>query len=295
MLSTVLAHTGRPLAPHEVLTSWSPDPIVLAALLVLAGAYWRGQTRTVGAAAWRPRCFAAALVVVAAALLSPLDAAAGVLASAHMVQHLLLTLVAAPLLALSAPAAALLRGAPSALRDAVTPTRRRLRMTVRAAHGLRNPVLVWMLHVAMLWAWHAATLYDAALTHPAVHALEHTTFLLTGVLFWRVVIGARAVRVSPGLGVLLVFAMTVQSALLALLLTFAGTPWYTGYTTTTRAWGLEQLADQHLAGAIMWVPAGVVYLGVALALLVTWVRATEDAGDVPTTGPVPPAPTPIRR
>lgn len=75
--------------------------------------------------------------------------------------------------------------------------------------------------------------------------------------------------------------MTLQSSMLALLLTFSDTPWYAGYTATTRAWGLEQLADQHLAGAIMWVPAGLVYLGIALALLVEWVRARrEHAGAV---------------
>lgn len=283
-----LAHDGRPLAPHELATAWNADPLIVAALALLAWVYWRGRSE--GTPTWQVRCFGAALVVLGVALLSPLDALSGVLAAGHMVQHLLLTLVAAPLLALSAPAGPLLRGAPAALRHAVSPTRRRLGAGVRVTHALRNPALVWLLHVATLWAWHAAVLYDAALANPLVHALEHTTFLLTGLLFWRVVIGARAVRVSPGLGVLLVFGMTLQSALLALLLTFARTPWYVGYTTTTRPWGLEQLADQHLAGAIMWVPAGFVHLGVALALLVGWVRATEAHDDLPTGAHVPAVP-----
>ena len=284
----VVAHDGRPLAPHELWSAWNGDPLVLGGLALLAWVYWRG--RTDGTPVGQTWCFAAALAVLAVALLSPLDALSGVLASGHMVQHLLLTLVAAPLLALSAPAGPLLRGAPAALRKAVSPSRRRLSLGVRAAHALRNPVLVWLLHVAALWTWHAAALYDAALANPLVHALEHSTFLLTGLLFWRVVIGARAVRVSPGLGVLLVFGMTLQSALLALLLTFARTPWYVGYTTTTRPWGIEQLADQHLAGAIMWVPAGFVHLGVALTLLIGWVRATYAPDDLPTGARVPAAP-----
>lgn len=282
-----LAHDGAAV-PGALWTGWHPDPLVLSALLLLAAAYWRGRSRSAAAERWRAWCFAGALLAIGLAVLSPLDALSAALASAHMVQHLLLTLVAAPLLALSAPSSALLRGGPTAVRNAVSRWRRRLRVSGSVAHALRNPAVVWLLHVAALWLWHAAALYGAALEQPLVHAAEHLTFLATGVLFWRVVIGTRAVRVSPGLGVLLVFTMTLQSALLALLLTFARSPWYPGYTTTTRPWGLEQLADQHLAGAIMWVPAGFVYLGTALALLVGWVRGTADPSDVPTTGAVPP-------
>jgi putative membrane protein len=96
------------------------------------------------------------------------------------------------------------------------------------------------------------------------------------VLFWHVVIGARGRdRVSNGLGVLLVFAMAMQSVFLSVLLTFARTPWYSGYATTTTPWGLQPLTDQQLAGLVMWIPAGGIYLVTALALMVQWVHATE--------------------
>ncbi len=284
-----LAHDGAPV-PATLWTSWHPDPVVLLGLLVLASVYFRGRSRSAAADTWRSWCFAAGLLAVAVAVLSPLDTLSAALASAHMVQHLLLTVVAAPLLALSAPAGALLRGGPAAVRRAVHPVRRRAGVLDALARVLRRPVVVWLLHVVALWLWHAAALYDAALERPLLHALEHTAFLVTGVLFWRVVVGTRAVRVSAGFAVLLLFTMTLQGALLALLLTFAGTPWYTGYATTTRPWGLEQLSDQNLAGAIMWVPAGFVYLGAALALLVRWVRASADADDALPGGEVPPAP-----
>jgi putative membrane protein len=118
--------------------------------------------------------------------------------------------------------------------------------------------------------------YDAALDNQLLHVLEHVSFLVTAVLFWQVVVGVRgAARVSGGLGVLLVFATAMQSVLLSVLLTFARTPWYSGYATTTAPWGLDPLTDQQLAGAIMWIPAGGIYLVVALALLVAWIRATE--------------------
>jgi putative membrane protein len=287
--AVIVAHNGPP-APADVWSAWHPDPLVVGGLLLLAWAYWRGRSRNRIVDAWPAWCFTGGLVALAVALLSPLDAISGALASAHMVQHLLLTLVAAPLLAASAPAGALLRGGPAAVRSAVTPWRRRLRLTGSATHALRHPGTVWLLHVAMLWLWHTAVLYGAALEHRPVHALEHATFLGTAVLFWRVVVGTRASRVSPGIGVLMVFGMMLQSALLALLLTFARQPWYSGYTTTTRPWGLEQLADQNLAGAIMWVPAGLVYLGVALTLLVGWVRGTEEHAGATTVEDVPVVP-----
>ncbi len=129
---------------------------------------------------------------------------------------------------------------------------------------------------ATVWLWHAAVLYDAALANPFLHAVEHASLLGTAWLFWRSVIGPRSPgRVPGGLGVLLVFGMAMQSVLLSLLLTFARAPWYAGYATTTAPWGLEPLADQQLAGVIMWIPAGLVYLGAALALLATWIRTAE--------------------
>jgi putative membrane protein len=197
-----------------------------------------------------------------------------------MVQHMLLVLVAAPLLALSAPSSTLLRGSPLGVRQAVGRWRRRLGLRRSSLRALGHPAVAWLLGVATLWCWHAAVLYDAALANPFLHAVEHASLLGTAWLFWRSVIGPRSPgRVPGGLGVLLVFGMAMQSVLLSLLLTFARAPWYAGYATTTAPWGLDPLADQQLAGVIMWIPAGLVYLGAALALLATWIR-TADAAEV---------------
>jgi putative membrane protein len=278
VLSPILAHPGQPPAPHDLWGAWNLDPVLLGGLLLAAWAFWRGQTsgprRPVDS--WRARCFSGALVALGLALLSPLDALSGSLASAHMVQHLLLLLVAAPLLALSAPSSAILRGSPLALRRASGRWRRRLGLTHGNLGVLRHPAAVWLLSVGVVWFWHAAAPYDATLDNQLLHVLEHASFLITAVLFWQVVVGVRgAARVSGGLGVLLVFAMAMQSVFLSVLLTFARTPWYSGYAATTAPWGLDPLTDQRLAGVIMWIPAGVIYLVVALALLVTWIRATE--------------------
>jgi cytochrome c oxidase assembly factor CtaG len=278
MLIPVLAHPGQPPAPHDLWGAWNLDPVLLGGFLLAAWAYRRGRTsgprRPVDS--WRARCFTAALVALGLALLSPLDALSNALASAHMVQHLLLLLVAAPLLALSAPSSAILRGSPLAVRRASGRWRRRLGLTHGNLGVLRHPAAVWLLSVGVIWFWHAAASYDATLDNQLLHVLEHASFLVTAVLFWQVVVGVRgAARVSGGLGVLLVFAMAMQSVFLSVLLTFARTPWYSGYAATTAPWGLDPLTDQRLAGVIMWIPAGGIYLVVALALLVTWIRATE--------------------
>jgi putative membrane protein len=278
VLTSILAHTGQPPAPHDLWSAWSLHPVLVGGLLLAAGAYRRGQTRGSKRPVdrWRARCFTAALVALGLALLSPLEALSSALASAHMVQHLLLLLVAAPLLALSAPSSAILRGSPLALRRASGRWRRRLGLTHGNLGVLRHPAAVWLLSVGVVWFWHAAAPYDATLDNQLLHVLEHASFLVTAVLFWQVVVGVRgAARVSGGLGVLLVFAMAMQSVFLSVLLTFARTPWYSGYAATTAPWGLDPLTDQRLAGVIMWIPAGVIYLVVALALLVTWIRATE--------------------
>jgi putative membrane protein len=278
VLTPILAHPGQPPAPHDLWSAWSLHPLLLGGLLLAAWAYRRGQSRGPKRQVdrWRAMGFTAALVALGLALLSPLDALSSALASAHMVQHLLLLLAAAPLLALSAPSSAILRGSPLAVRRASGRWRRRLGL----AHGnlavLRHPAAVWLLSVGVLWFWHAAAPYDAALDSEPIHLLEHVSFLVTAVLFWHVVVGVRgAARVSGGLGVLLVFAMAMQSVFLSVLLTFARTPWYSGYATTTASWGLDPLTDQQLAGVLMWIPAGGIYLAVALALLVSWIRATE--------------------
>lgn len=272
-----LAHLGRPIAPHDLWDAWSLEPAVLAGVTLAALLYHRGRRggrqRIVDRRTW---CFVLGLVAVLLALVSPLDALATSLASAHMVQHVVLVSVAAPLLAVSAPGVRLLRGAPLAVRRATGRWRRRLRLRPPVVHAVTHPVAAWLLHAGTLWLWHAAVLYDAALASPVLHAAEHAMFLATALLFWRVVIGAAGPgRVAPGLGVLLLFGMTLQSVWLSVLLTFARQPWYDGYAATTGAWGLTHLADQQLAGVIMWVPGGAVYIAAGLALLVTWIRSTE--------------------
>lgn len=276
MLIPLLAHAGRPVAPHDLWASWNLDPGLLGALVLAVWLYRRGRapsSRPVDR--WRGHAFVAGLAVLVVALLSPLEPLADALASAHMVQHLLLTVVAAPLLAYSAPGSALLRGSPVAVRR-VRGRVRRSGVPSALLHAPSHPLVVWSLHVGAVWFWHSRTAYDAALASTPLHIAEHVSFLVTALLFWRVVLGVRRTgQVPPGVVVLLVFGMAMQSVFLALLMTFATEPWYAGYADTTAAWGLGHLADQHLAGVIMWIPAGAIYVAVALGTLSSWLRSIE--------------------
>lgn len=277
MLS-LLAHTGAPPAPHDLWATWPVDPPLVAALAITTWAYRRGRIAS-GQPTRRGSAFAAALVAVTVALLSPLDAAAGALASAHMGQHVLLTLVAAPLLAASAPWGAIARGLPRWVPRTVAWSGQRLRLLPPRMHVLRHPVVVWLLHVGTVWLWHARVPYDAAIDHPVLHVVEHVSFLVTGVLLWQVVLRHPRQQASGGIGLLMVFALAVQGVFLSALLTFARQPWYDSYLATAAVWGLTPLDDQRLAGAIMWIASGAVHVGVALALLVRWLQHIERDGD----------------
>jgi putative membrane protein len=276
VLSAVVAHGGALRGPHDLWSAWSVEPLVVVGLAVAVCLHARGVTRRPVSSRGRTAAFHGGVLVTAVALLSPLDAASGALAAAHMVQHVLLVLVAAPLLAWSRPIAAVLAGAPAPLRHRLVAVRRHL----DGAPGSSVwPLAAWLVHTAVLWVWHAAGPYEAAVRNDAVHAVEHGSFLGSALLFWWVVVGTRGrARLPRGNAALLTFAMALQSVFLAALLTFATVPWYPVYGDTTAWWGLEPLADQQLAGAIMWVPAGFVYVGVGILLVVSWLREGHPRG-----------------
>ena len=269
----MFGHQGEALAPHEVWAAWNDDPLIVLGITAGVLLYVRGASRASRwREDWRQPLGALGLVALALALLSPLDALANTLASAHMVQHIVLILVAAPLLVAGGVATTMRRALSPSLRPAA-------RRAARASgidsvvDAIRRPVPAWVLHAGALWLWHSASRYEAALRSHVLHGLEHLTFIATALLFWSAVLSPRASRRVPrGVALLLLFTMALQSVLLSALLTFAPTPWYDTYAATTQAWGLTPLVDQQLAGVTMWVPGGLIYLGIALAVLAGWFR-----------------------
>ncbi len=279
-----------PVLPYVV-----ADPGVAGGLLVAGGWYWLGVRRLWrgagvghGVSRTSARLYAAGLLVLAAALLSPLDALAEDLFSAHMIQHLLLITVAAPLLVLGRPLVAALWALPSRWRAGLGRwwgTRPGAR-TALAILGI--PGVAWTMHALALALWHVPSLYDAALRRDALHAVEHVSFVVTACVFWWMVLpGTGRTRLGYGSAILSVTAMGAAMGIYGAVLTFGRSPWYSGHAPRTGAWGLTPLADQQLAGLIMWIPAGVVYLGAALWCFAEWLRLEgrrAAAAQVPAAG-----------
>lgn len=259
--------------------------LLLASLGVGAALYLSGRRVLTTHPAWRTAAFLSGLAVLAAALV-PLDHAGEQRFAAHMVQHVLLLLVAAPLLAAGASGLPLLLALPHPLRRRVTGLRGT--RTVRRLRTLLTlPVLVWVGHAAVVWGWHLPAVYDAALRVPALHAVEHACYLAAGWAFWAPVAGASRARLRGLPAVLYVALAALPMAALGAVLTLAPVPLYPAQAST----GVPALADQQLAGIVMWVPGDVAYLFVAAALLLAALgRDCEEVPLPPTHLPLLPDP-----
>ena len=214
-------------------------------------------------------------VLALAAVVGPADAIADRLFTAHMIQHEILIAVAAPLIASGRPLLALLRAVPWARRLVVALGRWPIGGAV--VRACRRPSLACLLHGAAIWLWHVPPLFDAALAHPAIHVVQHTSFLGTGVLFWSAVMHPRRSR-DLGRSIVYLFITAVHTAALGALLVVARSPWYAGYASGGHGFGLTPIEDQQLAGLVMWVPAGGLYLIAALHTTRRWLDAARSSG-----------------
>jgi len=268
---------------------WLLAPPLLYALAAVL-LYARGSRRhlRITASAGRLRAhrrrtwaFYAALVTIVGALDSPIDDLAAKLFWVHMVQHVLLMMVAAPLLVLAAPWTPLWRGMSLSLRRRLasaymrSPTWRALGA---AGRRVAAPGSAWVLFNVDLCAWHVPALYGLTLRNQLVHELEHVSFLVLGVVFWAQVIESPPLRARLDLfrRVAYVTLAATVAWLLAVVLALAGSPLYPAYTALpSRPGGLSALADQQLAAGIMWGPGSIPY---ALFVFVALYRWLEPGG-----------------
>jgi cytochrome c oxidase assembly factor CtaG len=229
---------------------------------------------------WRTALFLLGLAAVVASLASPVDAIALELFSIHMVQHMLLLVVAAPLLLAGAPVRPLLRGLPLVLRHTIVRALARNTSFRVLMHLLRRPLVAAALYVVGLYAWHAPALYGAALEYPAIHVLEHTWFLASALIFWSVVVDPVPFRATLPYAARIPFLLIVgaaQNTILGGLLAFSDRLYYGHYATTTAAYGLDPVTDQRLGGAIMWVPGDLIFLAAASFSFFLWLQSEEQA------------------
>lgn len=293
------AHTLAADAAQEDFLHWTFEPWVNGLLLISLIAYLAGYIKLLrrtagcdqGKAARRRNLgfFLLGWLALAAALVSPLDSLSGALFSAHMLQHETLMIVAAPLLVLGRPLGFWLWALSPRARRSVGGWFRGRR--VRACWcALSAPVTAWIFHAIALWAWHTPSLFQAALERPAIHVLQHFTFLASALLFWWSAL-PESMAGRNGHAMLSLFTTMVHTAALGALLTLAPGLWYPDYIEPTTSLGLDPLRDQQLGGLIMWVPGGLAYLIGGLAVASRWLARQAGRPEArplsPRSGPAP--------
>jgi cytochrome c oxidase assembly factor CtaG len=270
---------------QAALTSWDWRPEVFITLLILGILFVIGWSRLRSisgpprnwralGAIWRPVSYIAGLLVIGFALMSPLDVLVQQLFFMHMIQHLLLIMVAPVLLLLPNPMPFLLWGLPQRGRivagrvlNNVIHKQSAVGQFLRKVTG---PAAVWFIMILFIVGWHDPAMYNAALRSEFVHDLEHLTMFAAGMLFWWTVTGAGP-RLHKNLSrpakIAFVIAAIPPNMALGAALAFSQQPIYSYYSDMPRLWGISVLDDQRLSGIIMWIPGSMMYFMVALALI----------------------------
>jgi cytochrome c oxidase assembly factor CtaG len=251
---------------------WFSDPAVLAPIALMVGLYvWRfRQVRREtprAAPAWRAVAFAGGVLALLGALVTPIDGLGEqYLFSAHMLQHVLLGDIA-PLLLLLSLSRVMLR-----------PVTRRLMRVERALGPLASPPVAIVVWLGTMYLWHIPALYDAAIEHPLVHALEHLSFFAAGVALWWPLVQPIPMRHAlTGLQPLAYIAAAKGGlAALGLFLAWSSTAHYPFYEDAPRIWGLSAVEDQNIAGVIMMVEQSLTLVLVMVWLFVRMLARSEE-------------------
>lgn len=250
-----------------VFSSWELNPWLLIQILAIAFVYARGWWQLQRRAPHRVGhaqlvAFNAGLITILIALLSPLHAFAGWLLTVHMIQHLLLMMVAPPLILYGAPYIPILFGLPNKfLRDGVGPFLKSKRLR-KIGRFMSHPIFCWSAFVFTSIAWHSPPMYELALHSPAWHEVEHICFLTTALLFWLPVIQPwPSIERTPRWSIIIyLFLADFQNTALSAFLVFYERVLYPTYQSIPRISGMTALEDQAAAGSIMWVAGSIFFL-----------------------------------
>ena len=261
-------------------TTWTIGPAIVLPLVLVASLYaggtlrlWQRTRRARALRVQQALLFAAGWLTIAAALVTPLHALSERLFAAHMIEHELIMAVAAPLIAASAPGAAMLWSLPRGWRHAVA-NLLGAGPVVQIWCRISSPAAATVLHGLAIWIWHVPGLFEAALERGVLHYAQHASFLGTGLLFWWVLLPRRGAEQGLGGSVMHLFLTSMHTSVLGVLLLLSPRLWYPANTGLSEQWGLTPLEDQQLAGLIMWGPAGLVYGLAALLIAGLWIRAS---------------------
>jgi len=263
-----LAHEASGKLPVD---PWLSVPLLLTGCLYLAGR-WRLALRRRGRLGGRFRhrrtmLFAGGWLMLALPIVTPLHLLGERSFTAHMVEHEIIMIVAAPLLAASRPLGILLWSLPDGVRRGLVRIGRRCGAR-RGWAFVTSAMVATVVQALVLWLWHLPPAFEAALAAPSVHAAQHVSFLASAVLFWW----SMGRRAKYGVGAFCQFLTLLQTGMLGALMSFSTGVWYGSYAGNQD--GLTALEDQQLAGLIMWIPAGMVHAGAAMFLIAALLRAS---------------------
>ena len=279
--ATALAHGGAEPAPRlsTLVTGWEFDPLFIAPAAIASWLYISGVRRVHRlhpASPWpakRTAFFFSGMAALVVAVMSPLAAYDTTLFSVHMWQHMLITMVAAPLLLLGTPLTLALRAANARVRrEVLLPV-----LHSRVMRAVTFPAVAWILFAVTMWATHFSSLYNDALENAWLHRLEHFWFIGAALLFWWQVIGVEPTpwRMSHPVRLLYLGLQMPQNSFLALSIYGADKVLYSHYETLARNWGPSPLSDQELAGITMWVVGDILFLTAAAFVAYGWVKHEE--------------------
>lgn len=277
-LLPVVAYDGVPVAPRDLLSTWHWNPLLLGGLATVAWLYSQGVKKIwwrSGAGEWiRPwqaLAFNGGLTILFLAFISPLYALSKDLFTAHMVQQLLLLLVAAPLLILGGAPLALVWSIPKAIQRWLGYWWRQQSDLHLIGRVFARPQMIWGIYLVTLWLWQVPYIYKVALYDPVVHVVQHVVSLIVAMLFWQLLLPAKGKRTLPAAVTLRIVATTALAGiLLGLLIAFAPALWYPVYEPTATRWGLTAIVDQRLAGLMLASTMGLVYLSITAIHWRTW-------------------------
>ncbi|MGO4570688.1 cytochrome c oxidase assembly protein [Microvirga sp. 2TAF3] len=263
-------------------TTWTWDPQVTLPLALSGGLYLVGTLRLWhragtgrGVRVWQAVCFTLGWGLLIFALVTPLHWLGERLFFAHMIEHEILMAAAAPLLVMGNPVA-MLWALPTDLRRIIGGIGQATTVA-RSWAWLTNPLVATLIHGTAVWLWHAPILYEAALSNPWIHWLQHLSFFVTSLLFWRALLQGPERERSYGVAVFYLFVTSLHTGFLGILLSLTRHIIYPAQTSGAAEWGLTPLEDQQLAGLFMWIPAGLVYAGAALILSGFWIARSSSS------------------
>lgn len=288
---------------QAVLISWSWR-LEIILILVFAGilyfiGWWRLRQRSQRrphragqpwplSVRWRLVSYLAGLVVMAVALMSPVDVLGGQLFFMHMIQHLLLIMIAPPLLLIANPMATMLWGLPTRARRWVGGgLSRALHRESPFRHGLRiitTPGVIWLAWVITLVGWHDPNMYNWTLRNDLVHDIEHLSFFLISMAsWWRTTAAAPRIHGQLGLmgRIILVMALVPPNMLTGVAIAFAESPIYTYYVDVPRLWNISVMTDQRIGGILMWIPGSMMYIIAALILIAQYLGQEDRKPSLP--------------